>query len=127
MAKEVIVDITVGDKTYEDWSPQRLTFGECDAIERTFGGTMDEFGNALARGSVGALRVLVWSLLRRDKPGLKTSDLDGMAIGEVTLAYREDADPTEPAEPASDSPAGDSDSLAPSPTSSESDPATGTT
>lgn len=95
MAAEQVVDIKIGDKTYSDWSPSHLTFGECDAIERVFGGTMDEFGAQLSRGSVGALRVLVWSILRRDNAGLKTTDLDAMEIGEVEMTIREVPDPSE--------------------------------
>jgi hypothetical protein len=91
------IDVTVQGKTYTGWSPAKITFGECDAIERAFGGTLEEFGGALARGSVAALRVLVWSLLRRDNPGLKTTDLDEMQIGEVELRISDDdtPDPTE--------------------------------
>ena len=116
------ITVTIGDETFPDWSPDRLTFGEADMIERTFGGSMGEWGDALARGSAGALKVLAFSLMRRRNPALRIKDLDDLTIGDVQITSEDDElgkgeTVSETSEPAT------SES---SPTSSESGPGSGT-
>ncbi len=116
------VTVTIGDESFDDWSPDRLTFGEADMIERAFGGSMGEWGNALARGSAGALKVLAFSLLRRKNPGLRIKDLDDLPLGDVQITSEDDDLGKGETDSASSEPATSESS----PISSASDPGSGT-
>lgn len=71
------------------FSPRTLMAVEAEAIERVTGLTFMEFGQALVRGSMAALRALVWVLLKRQEPTLKFADVD-FPIGAVTTELDDD-------------------------------------
>ncbi len=97
------LDIHVGDKVFEDWGMKTVLTSEAVAIERAYGKTFAQFTADIDNGSMYALQVLAWSLLRRSDHGLKVDEVD-IPIGDITLesipdpeeAAEESADPFEP-------------------------------
>ena len=67
-----------------DFKPQKLLNAEAEAIERHTGWTFDEFQDRLMKGSVLAMRALLFVMLKRGDPTLKW-DAVQFALGDVKL------------------------------------------
>ena len=78
------LDIHVGEEVFEGWGSKTIFTSEGVAIERAYGKTFAEFTAAIDAGSIYALQVLAWSLLRRRDPGLKLGQVD-LPIGDIRL------------------------------------------
>lgn len=123
-----------------NWSPTSIKLSEASAIERAYGKPFMRFGNDLAAGSMYAVQVLCWSLLRRSNPNLRIDDVD-LAMDDVELEVVDDEQqaegeaqrstdagfPTDAAPAAATSTSSDSTTSATSPTGSASDPGSGST
>jgi len=128
------INLTVDGKTYDDWGARTIGLDEGEDIERVFGGTFTELTAALQRGSVRALRVVAWSLLKRDNPDLRYEDvkLPISAISADVIMEDEESGPV-PTGPSTGGEAiapspSDGEATSPtSPTGSESDPGSGST
>lgn len=129
-------NITLRGEKFENWGPDTIKLSEASAIERAYGKTFLQFGNDIAAGSMYAVQVLCWSLLRRTKPDLRVDDVE-LVMGDVVLEVIDDEDQevTErdagvpvPTAAAADalSPSSEASTSPPSPTGSESDPGSGT-
>ena len=76
-----------------DFDVNELTFGEGKALEGAFGGTMAEFGKALNQGSMTAMQLVVWIVLRRERPELRIADLDSLPLSEFDIVADEQEAP----------------------------------
>jgi hypothetical protein len=66
-----------------DVDPSKLSFGEGKAIEKSTGLTFKAFAEQLADGSVTALSVFVWILVRRSDPEFRFDDVDDLGMDEL--------------------------------------------
>jgi hypothetical protein len=78
------LNVIVGDKTFEGWGKKTILTSEAIAIEKAYGKNFAQFTTDIDEGSIYALQVLAWSLLRRSDPGLKVGGVD-MPIGDIRL------------------------------------------
>ncbi len=78
------LNVIVGDKTFEGWGRKTILTSEAIAIEKAYGSNFAQFTADIDDGSIYALQVLAWSLLRRSDPGLKVNEVD-MPIGDIRL------------------------------------------
>jgi hypothetical protein len=116
--------ITVADKVLDDFDPNDLTFDQAEAIEAAYGGTLRQWGEAITAGSMTALKILAWHVLRLDDPSLRLGDVK-LRLGDVKADLVEAtpsvaADPllpTSAAADATDSPSADAATSPTSPTS----------
>lgn len=77
------IKVSVGDKVLiEDWEWESLTFPEAIAIEAASGTTTRDFRVAVTNGSMTALQILLWTILKRENPGLRLAEVN-MPIGDV--------------------------------------------
>jgi hypothetical protein len=79
--------IQIDGKEYP-FDPDALTFDEACDLEGIFGGTFGEFGQALRKTSMNAIRAFVFILQRRDNPALRLGDVGGTVLG--TLKFIKD-------------------------------------
>ena len=86
------------DGVDHDWVADKVTFAEAEAVERAFGGTYTKWLAALDDGSMLARRLLVWLLLRRQKPDMRLAELDGTTIDVAEATPDEEPGPTGPVE-----------------------------
>lgn len=78
------LNVVVGDKTFEGWGRKTILTSEAIAIEKAYGSNFQQFTVDIDDGSIYALQVLAWSLLRRSDPVLKVNEVD-MPIGDIYL------------------------------------------
>jgi hypothetical protein len=74
--------IQIDGKEYP-FDPDALTFDESCDLEGVFGGTFGEFGQALRKTSMNAIRAFVFILQRRDNSALRLGDVGGTVIGSL--------------------------------------------
>jgi hypothetical protein len=74
-----------------------LTFDEACDLEGVFGGTFGEFGAALRKTSMTAIRAFVFILMRRNNPELRIDDIGRTVLGDLKFVKEKaDKDETEP-------------------------------
>jgi predicted transcriptional regulator of viral defense system len=84
------------DGTEYPFSADALTFDEACDLEEVFGGTFGEFGTALKKTSMQAIRAFVYILRRRDNPTLRIGDIGGKHLSELKFVKeRADEETTE--------------------------------
>jgi hypothetical protein len=69
------LNVHIGDKVFESWGPDTVTFDEAEAVETQSGLSWSDFVLSCATGHMTSMRILAWSLLRRDEPELKLEDV----------------------------------------------------
>ena len=74
--------IQIDGKEYP-FDPDALTFDEACDLEGIFGGTFGEFGQALRKTSMNAIRAFVFILQRRDNPALRLGDVGSTVLGSI--------------------------------------------
>ena len=82
--------IQIDGKEYP-FDPDALTFDEACDLEGIFGGTFGEFGQALRKTSMNAIRAFVFILQRRDNPALRLGDVGSTVLGTLRFV-KENAD-----------------------------------
>jgi hypothetical protein len=81
--------IQIDGKEYP-FDPDALTFDEACDLEGIFGGTFGEFGQALRKTSMNAIRAFVFILQRRDNSTLRLGDVGSTVLG--SLKFVKEAD-----------------------------------
>lgn len=78
-----------GEEQRWPFNPKKLRAAEAEQIEKVTGWDFAEFGQHLQKGSILALRALLWTFQRRTHEVLKFRDVD-FAVGEVDLLFDRD-------------------------------------
>lgn len=99
--------VTIDGQVF-DYDPTRMLNTEAIALQKVTGMRMQEWTTALTEGDAFALTGLVWLLYRRDGRNVPFDEVE-FDIGSITLEDDSEpeveADPTEAAEDAAESPA----------------------
>lgn len=107
------IQLKIGDEvTIEDWDWSDVPFNEAAAMEAAFGGIFNDFRKAISAGSLTALQILVWTVLKRTNPALRLADV-AVPIGSVDTQIIDtdvEVDPTEGGEAGTPSPSPSSES-----------------
>ena len=99
--------VTIDGQVF-DYDPTRMLNTEAIALQKVTGMRMQEWTTALTEGDAFALTGLVWLLFRREGREMPFDEVE-FDIGSISLEEdaepEADADPTEAAEVAAESPA----------------------
>lgn len=74
-----------GDRQQWDLDLRRMRQSEAEQIEKAFGGTKDEFDQAVLAGNSKARKVLLWHLMRREHPRMQLRDVPDFYTDEVEV------------------------------------------
>lgn len=96
--------LTLAGESFEMVKPSALTFAEARSFESVTG---YQFGDLLARrkpavGSAATSQALMWLSMKRVKPELKFSDLDGLTLDDIQVSDDEEDEADEGGEAAQD-------------------------
>ncbi len=80
----VTVNDGTEDRVFDDWGPHTINMREARDIEKAYGKPFAKFGGDLDSGSAEARQVLGWSLLKRESPHVRMSDLDDLPVDAIT-------------------------------------------
>jgi hypothetical protein len=78
-----------GDRQEWTVSLGRMRQSEAVLLEKTFGGTKDEFDIAVQRGDSHARRVLLWHLMRQDHPRMPFKSTPDFFVDEIEIELGE--------------------------------------
>lgn len=75
------------DGERQEWQVdlRRIRQSESELMEKTYGGTKDEWDHGVLAGDSRARKVLMWHLMRRDHPRMQYRDVPDFYTGEVEV------------------------------------------
>ena len=74
-----------GEEQVWDFDPRRVRQSEAEMIEKRAGCRWDEWVTLCKAEQAGALRVLLWHLMRRQHPALRFDDVPDFYMGEISV------------------------------------------